>query len=124
MKKFIKGLLREVISASEAHTTTGSIQTIVDGKRNVGFMQLNKREVDYVSSLGLKLIKVPSNKYDSYVVFKSGYESDAMELLEIAEKHDGYLSHKASDDVTRRIGQILGYNVEDIEKHIKDKNKN
>jgi hypothetical protein len=38
--------------------------------------------------------------------------------LDIAEKYNGYLSYKADENDTRRIGQILEYKPEEIEAFI------
>ena len=45
----------------------------------------------------------------------------AMELKEIAERHGGYLSHKATREEARRIGELLEYDRADIEGHLASK---
>jgi hypothetical protein len=73
---------------------------------------------DIVKKFDLGIVKVPSNPHRAYIFHVKGAENEANELKDIAEKYNGYLSHKATDEDTRRIGQLLGYKAEDIESHI------
>ncbi len=125
MKHFIRQRLREAIKPSEAHGTENSIKTIVDGKRNVGFISIIGSGLgsdDFwklINKHKLKTLKVPSNSYQAYIVYNEDGENQAKELLDIAEKYGGYLSHKATPNDTRRIGQLLGYNELDVESFIR-----
>jgi len=121
MKTFIKQRLREAISASEAHSDADAIQTVIDGKRDIGFIILIGTTLgrdnfwDLIKKHNLKTIKVPSNDYDAYIYYNERGESKAKELWDIAEKYGGYLSYKATAEETRRIGQLLNYKESDIE---------
>ena len=121
MKTFIKQRLREAISASEAHSDADAIQTVIDGKRDIGFITLIGSTLgrdnfwDLIKKHNLKTIKVPSNDYDAYIYYNERGESKAKELWDIAEKYGGYLSYKATAEETRRIGQLLNYKESDIE---------
>ena len=54
--------LNEEIDASEAYTDEGAIQTILDGKRNVGLVMLTPDEVEDLKQKGLNVIVVfPKN---------------------------------------------------------------
>ena len=117
--------MKEVISASEAYTDVDSVQTVVDGKRGVAFVSRigNSSEdwdtiQDMIRDNNLKTMYVKGNPNDVYVVYARGYERDANELKDIAEKYGGYLSYKASDEDSRRIGQLLGYQESDIEDYV------
>lgn len=107
------------IRAKEAYTDKTSIQTLIDRKRDVGFVGL-----EYPSSLkmvddnGIKRLRVPSNKYNTYVIYLPGAEQKAQELLAIAEKYKGFLSPNASDEEIVRIGQILQYDEADVQDYI------
>ena len=126
-------ILKEVISASEAYNDLDAIQTIVDGKRGVAFIAwktMPDRYVEPVKKLindnGLKSMYVKGNDYDAYVVYAPGFEKDATELKDIAEKYGGYLRYDASEEDSRRIGQLLNYKESDIEDYIirnREKNK-
>jgi len=120
--KVCKGLMKsEEINASEAHTYRGSIDTVLNGKRNVGMLTLSFHKVPelhflkYMKEVNLETIKVSSNPGNMYIFFKREARAKAEELKDIAEKYGGYLAANATDDDTRRIGQILGYKKEDIE---------
>jgi hypothetical protein len=118
-------ILKEVIKASEAYTDVESIQTILDDKRGVAFVAKRgtssedwKTIQKMIADNNLKTIYVEGNPNEAYVVYAQGYEKDANELKGIAEKYGGYLSSKASEEDSRRIGQLLGYDESDIENYI------
>ena len=118
-------LVKEVISASEAYNDLDAVQTIVDGKRGVAFIAwktMPDRYVEPVQKLirdnNLKSMYVKGNKYDAYVVYAPGFEKNATELKDIAEKYGGYLRYDASEEDSRRIGQLLNYKESDIEDYI------
>ena len=122
LRQILKEELSEEIKASEAYSDHNSIKTIVDGKRDVAFVK--KSTYIYLLSKyhGLKVIKVPNS--DNYIIYKKGAEDRANELLDIANKYGGFLHWQATDEDSRRIGQLLGYNQEDIEDYIKNSKKN
>ena len=120
--KIWKGL-KEEISAEEAQDDVSSLQTIIDKKRNVGFFTLegiNSPETfwEIVDENNLKSLEVEKNPHDAHIIYRPGSEKEANELKDIANKYNGYLSYKATDEDTRRIGQLLGYKAEDIESYI------
>ena len=125
----LRQILTKEIDAEEAVTELGAIQTVIDGKRDVGavaFANMPKNTAVYINDLideyRLKRIKVPSNPYELYIIFRSGAESQAQELLGLAEKYNGYFSSKATEEDSRRIGQLLGYKQSDIDSYI-ERNK-
>lgn len=122
LRQILKEELSEEIKASEAYSDYNSIKTIVDGKRDVAFVK--KSTYIYLLSKyhGLKVIKVPNS--DNYIIYKKRAEDKANELLDIANKYGGFLHWRATDEDSRRIGQLLGYNQEDIEDYIKNSKKN
>ena len=120
--KIWKGL-KEEISAEEAQDDVSSLQTIIDKKRNVGFFTLegiNSPETfwEIVDENNLKSLEVEKNPHDAHIIYRPDSEKEANELKDIANKYNGYLSYKATDEDTRRIGQLLGYKAEDIETYI------
>ena len=120
----IRKILMEEISAKEAYDTYESIKTIIDGKRNVGFVELNNIVYKLLLSLkSLKKIKVQSPTEVNYIIYREGSEKEAQELYDIAMKYGGSLSYTASEEDSRRIGQILGYKKDDIEDYIKHNKK-
>jgi len=124
LQENIRRILREEISAKEAYGSYGSIKTIIDGKRDVAFIELNNIVNRLLISLkSLKKIKVPSSTETNYIVYREGSEKEAQELYDIAMKYGGSLSYVASEEDSRRIGQILGYKKDEIEDYIKHNKK-
>lgn len=121
-------LIREDISASEAYDDVSSMQSIADGKRNVGFLALyGQSEAQELKSIiqdnNLKVLKVnrPSSPNEEVnIVYRPGSEAQAKELRALAEKYDGYLAWYATEEDTRKIGQLLGYRKSDVEDYIKN----
>ena len=117
--------LKEEISAEEAYTDKEAIKTVLNGKRKLGFITLEDLDFpeenfwNIVQKFDLGTLKVPSNPHKAYIYYVKGAEDEANELKDIAEKYNGYLYYKATDEDTRRIGQLLGYKAEDIEDFIK-----
>jgi hypothetical protein len=120
--------VKEEINANEAQDDVSSLQTIIDKKRNLGFFALEGINSpgtfwEIVDENNLKSLEVEKNPHDAYIIYRSGFEKEANELKDIANKYGGYLSYKATDDDTRRIGQLLGYKAEDIETFINNKSQ-
>jgi hypothetical protein len=124
LQEHIKRILKEEISSKDAYSEYGSIKTIVDGKRDVAFTTLyNPMSKLMVLINGLKKIKVVSNDEVNYIVYREGAEDKAEELFRIANKYGGLLHYDATEEDSRRIGQLLNYNTKEIEDYIKH-NKN
>ena len=118
--------LKEEISRDEAVTDLGAIQTIVDGKRGVGFITRGGNSSqnwetiqNMIRDNGLKSMHVKGNEFDAYVVYAQGYANNATELKNIAEKYGGYLHADATAADTRRIGELLEYRKDEIDAYIK-----
>jgi hypothetical protein len=113
--------VNETIKAEEAHRDKSAVQTVIDGKRDLGFITL-KTTVDLsidefwdlVKTHNLGTIKLPGNPFDAYIYFNKGAEKKAKELAKIANKYGGYLSYEATKQESKRIGELLGYAKEDI----------
>ena len=120
--------LEESIRAEEAYRDRSAIQTVIDGKRDMGFITI-KTAVDVsrdefwnlVKTNNLGTIKLPKNPFEAYIFFNKGAEKKAKELAKISNKYGGYLSYEATEQESRRIGELLGYDKKDIDGYI---NKN
>ena len=118
--------LAESIRAEEAYRDTGAIQTVIDGKRDIGFITI-KSSVDVSEKEFWTLVKIhnlgtihlPENEYDAWIYFNKRAERGAQELAKIANRYGGYLSHEATERESRRIGELLGYDRRDIDSYIK-----
>ena len=119
--------LTESIRAEEAHRDASAVQTVIDKKRDLGFITIKgsllpeKEFWSMVNIGGLKTIRVEGNEYEAYIYFRPGAEKKATELKKIAEKYGGYLAWDATKEDSRRIGELLGYVKKDIDAYI---NKN
>jgi hypothetical protein len=124
--KSIMGTLKEEVSeeidAEEAYSGRGSIKTVADGKRDIAFLELNPILSAMIMFYGLEKIKVPNS--ENYIVYRKGVEDKVKELLDIASRYGGYLRYDASEEDSRRIGQLLGYKESDIENYIKHNKSN
>jgi hypothetical protein len=119
-------ILSEMIRASEAYTDKGAMQTIIDRKRNVGWLVRGATDPKdweelqgMIQQNGLKTMHVEGNEYDAYIVYRPGHEKQAHELKDIAEKYGGFLAWNATEEDSRKIGELLEYDPEDIEDYIK-----
>jgi len=117
----------KTIRAAEAYRDETGVMTVVNKKRNVGFITLRHSTLDkeefwnIIQSNGLKTISVPLNPNDCYIYYRPGAETQAQELKDIADKYNGYLACWATEQDSRRIGELLQYDPKDIEEYI---NKN
>lgn len=135
--------LNESISPKEAYSLDSAYQTVLNNKRGLGFMtvkgdltSINADDETTKIKLtnwakkvkekdGLNLLRVPENPYLAYIYYRNGYGKDAKELAKIASKYDGFLpstldgtfygrdKKELADDIFR-IGQLLGYNENEI----------
>ena len=122
-----ESFLNESIKAEEAYRDENAIQTVIDGKRDLGFITIigstlpEKTIWGMIKGGGLKTIKLVGNTHKAYIYYKSGAEKKAKELADIANKYGGYLSWEATKEETQRIGQLLNYDKRDIDLYV---NKN
>lgn len=117
----------EEIDPSEAYRDLDGLMTIVNGKRNIGTLTLDKKNNKSIKILlkiikdnNLNLLDIPSNKRMT-IVYRDGYKNGAKELRDIAEKYGGYFHYNAEPHDVFKIGILLGYNVDSVINFIKNK---
>lgn len=123
--------LVEVIEPDEAYHDSSAIQTVVDGKRKLGTITLDSSKyrgnlekfTSDMKALGLNILHVPSNPFKMYIYYRDGAKAEAEELRDIAEKYKGYFAWYATEEDTRRIGKLLSYSDEAVEKFVKTINQ-
>lgn len=119
--------IHESIRAEEASRDFNAVQTVIDNKRDLGFITLigstlpKEQFWDMVNDNNLKTLKVKGNSFQAYIYYRPGAEKKAKELQNIAQKYGGYLAWNATEEDSRRIGELLNYNKRDIDSYI---NKN
>ncbi len=126
--KTIMGI-KESIRASEATNQIDSILTVLDGRRNLAFFtfgDLTPKDKITVTKLinsdpTLNSLHIKKNPLMGFVIYREGYEKQAQELANLADKYGGYLSVNATKEDSIRIGQLLDYDPQDIQDYI---NKN
>jgi hypothetical protein len=117
----------ETIRAEDASKDLNAVQTVIDNKRDLGFITLigstlpTEQFWEMIDNNNLKTLKVKGNTYQAYIYYKPGAEKKARELRDIAQKYGGYLAWDATKEDSRRIGELLDYDKKDIDTYI---NKN
>lgn len=123
-----KDFLNESISPTDAMRDMGSIQTIIDGKRDLAYLVLTSDKFfdprDAINSLklaidnGLNLLPIKNRREGvAFVVYKNDLKS-AQALADFASKKEGYLKDETPEEA-RFIGRALNYHPEDIEEYVK-----
>jgi hypothetical protein len=133
LTEILKELIRaprqitEEIDPREADYDDNAIQTVVQGKRNLGVITVDASPYRYkfdeflekIKTYNLDILHVPSNPHKMYIYYRKGAKKEAEELRDIAEKYGGYLAWFATEEESRRIGQLLNYNKEAVEEYIR-----
>jgi hypothetical protein len=112
----LKQFINEEIHAKEAATANDAIQTVIDGKREVGYSQLSDDHLKTLKLNNIPYIKVPRKDNWNYYIFYTNKEK-ALRLLDISQKHNGIL-HDESFDEAVEIGKLLGYYDDDIDGYV------
>lgn len=111
--------IKEDIDPEEALNHNNALQTVINGKRDVGFFGgATKQDFNNLIKSGLKYIKVGKN--NAYVFYRDGSEENAQMLASIARKNDGYLPTKTPEE-TYVIGILLGYHKEKVKNFVEKK---
>lgn len=125
--KLIKEHLAEEIDPDEAYRDEGAVQTVIDGKRNVGFLATYYADAEALlakaKEAGLKVISMPQTSHkgsSANVIYRDGSEEEAMRLAKIARKNGGYLPIETPEE-TYEIGILLGYYPDKVKEFVKDK---
>jgi hypothetical protein len=125
----LKQILTEEIDPSEAYTDEGAIDTVIDGKRDVGFLAVyfdeHRELLDKAVKNGLKYISMPQQGGSfkdsiAYVIYRPGAEEQAMRLAKIARKHGGYIPTETPEE-TYEIGMLLGYHEYKVKEFVLQK---
>lgn len=112
--------LKEDIDPKEAYNDNDALKTVIDGKRDVAFIGVSDNNKSLIEDAGLKMIgpifqKEYGYSQNKYIIYRD--INKAKELQKILEKNMGYLPINTPEE-TRRIGELLGYRKESIDKFI------
>ncbi len=125
----LDGFLNE-IRAEEAHRDADAIQTVIAGKRDLAYLVITTHRIidprDAIAALGLAINKglnvLPVRGRDegaAFIVYRRN-EANAKKLADFASKRGGYLNDQTPDEA-RFVGELLGYEEEDIKKYIESR---
>jgi hypothetical protein len=120
---FIQDGINETIDPKEAlGSTSEALNTIINKKRDVGFMELSPVDLDRAERNGLGLIPVVQRNFGfknkKYIVHRNSEKAE--KLKKILDRNGGFLRNNNPTDV-REIGNLLGYDKNSIEEFIKRK---
>ena len=110
--------IKEEISAKEAYTDQGAIKTVLNGKRNVGFVLINKPIAQKLEKkkIGVIPVRMTSQSTMTAIIYRDKVK--AYLLYEIAKRNGGYLKDKTPEEA-REIGKLLEYKSSDIEEYVR-----
>jgi hypothetical protein len=112
-------IIFEDVHANEIHNDIAAIRTIINGRRDVGFIDLNKSMVEKIGkyNLGIIPVRMTSQNTIMSIIYREKSKLKAFRLYEIAKSKSGYLKDRTPEEA-REIGQLLGYNEESINEYI------
>lgn len=130
--KLFEQFVNETINASDAYEAMASVQTVIDGKRELAYLATMDQSpygpydekvliaLDHAKENGLKVLKVKNRKPGrAWVIYKKD-KKKAQELANIASEHGGFLSDDSPWEAGK-IGRLLDYSEKDIKAYIKRK---
>lgn len=120
----LKQLINEDINPMEADTDYKAVLTVAQGKRNIAAITTiedndQRKILILIGKNKLKILKVPSNPNNMWIVYRDGCLNQAEELKSIIDRNGGYLTGTLEDEYN--IGKLLGYNEEEILKYIENR---
>lgn len=114
--------IAEEIHANEATNQKGSLKTLLRGKRNVAFIDVNEnlRRILEKRNFGIILVRKILDKVWKCIVHSPSGRNDALKLFNIAKSKNGYLTDNNVDEA-REIGKLLGYSDTSIDEYVQKK---
>jgi GH24 family phage-related lysozyme (muramidase) len=126
MRNINKKKLTETIKASDAYTDLNSFKTLEQEKRGIAWIQINMVDnmikryiINSINKNDFGYVVVKEHPKKPIIVYREGYRQNAEELAKIANKYNGYLSANATYEDSKRIGELLEYEPEDIQNYLK-----
>lgn len=115
--------INEDIDASDAYGDEKSLQTLVDGRRDIALMSLYNPELEkIVANNGFNVIRIKQTNHSPTIkmsiVYRDGYEKQANRLHEIIKSHGGYVADETPNEAYE-IGKLLQYTDDSIKSYIK-----
>jgi tRNA nucleotidyltransferase/poly(A) polymerase len=118
--KPLKEEVNEEVNAKEMRSDIAAIKSILNGKRGVAFLEINK---EIAQKLEKRKIGVIPTRMTSRLTMMAIIYTDKVKaylLYDFAKNNEGYLKDKTPEEA-REIGKLLDYKPSDIEQHIRNK---
>jgi tRNA nucleotidyltransferase/poly(A) polymerase len=113
----IKSIVNEEIDASDAYDLNGSLNTLINGKREVGLIvDMNRDIIKKLNDNNINVLPIQRGDQKSYIIYTN--KEKALRLRDIMNSHGGYASDKSPEEA-REIGEIFGYSKKSIDDFIK-----
>jgi len=112
-------LFTEEIHAREAHSESGSLRTILNGRRDIAFVDINKSMIDDIEKrkLGILPVRMTSLNSMKAILYRDVAKKDALRLFVIAKSKHDYLKDETPEEAYE-IGKLLGYSEDSIKEYI------
>ena len=114
-------LITEDIHANEVRgNDEAALKTVINGKRDVGFIELNKKLSVLIIKHDIGVIPVRMTSQNTMMAIIYRDKQKAHRLYDFAKRNEGYIKDTNPSEA-REIGRILGYSEKSIEDHINQK---
>ena len=101
------------------------IKSVLNGKRNIGFVELNKNNIKSIekNNIGVIPVRMKPNNTLMCIIYNKNDKDNAFRLYNIVKKNGGYLTDKSPEEA-KEIGLLLGFNDAIIDEYIRRKYEN
>jgi hypothetical protein len=113
-------IINESIHAKDAQSPKGALRTVLNGQRDVGFVELNKENAKKIikHNIGVIPVRLTTRNTIMSIIYRDHIK--AHQLYDIAKQKGGYLTDTNPIEA-RQIGRLLGYTEESIEEYVNEK---
>jgi len=118
--KPINEKVNEEVNPKEIRSDVAAIRSILNGKRGIAFVEINKAIAQKLEKKKIGVIPVRMTSHQTMMAIIFTDKVNAYLLYNIAKTNGGYLKDKTPEEA-REIGNLLGYKPKDIELHIRNK---
>lgn len=113
-------LLKEEVHPNEVHDNRNALKSVINGKRDVGFIELTTDFEKQIVKHGIGVIPTRMTAQNKMMAIIYRDIVKGHKLYEFAKRNNGYLTdHTASE--AREIGRLLGYSEDSIEEYVNKK---
>jgi tRNA nucleotidyltransferase/poly(A) polymerase len=116
----LKPIKEEIDPKEVAKDDNKAIKTVINGKRDVGFVELHKGNIRGIQkyNIGVLPVRVTPKNTIMAVIYRDKEKGE--KLYQFARSHGGYLTDSTPEEA-REIGKLLGYMDASIEEYVRRK---